>query len=178
MLKTSNSAVFLDRDGTLVTKRDDYVKSIDELIILNGAVTGLRALNSTRKMIIVVTNQSVVGRGIITMDDLQAINNAMVDQFHSHGIKITDVISCTHTPEDNCSCRKPRNGMFLEAMEKYNIDLRESIMIGDSEADMEAAKTAGIGHTILVETNNGIDFWAKSMSIVEQVGVSGGVQGV
>jgi len=112
---------------------------------------------SLNYQIIVVTNQSGIGRGYYDEDDFHIINNWMLGQFKNKGIEILDVFFCPHDPESNCDCRKPKPGMLNQANEKHNIDMEKSWMIGDKEADVAAANSAGIKNTILVKSGHTID---------------------
>ena len=107
--------------------------------------------------IIVVTNQSGIGRGLYKEEDFQIVNEWMLGKFEQQGVSILDVFFCPHGPNDNCYCRKPKPGLFTDAMEKYDIDMKKSWMIGDKEADIEAANNAGIIQTILVKSGHKIN---------------------
>ena len=107
--------------------------------------------------IIIVTNQSGIDRGYYNKNDFDTVNNWMLEQFKNQNINILDVFFCPHGPDSNCDCRKPKPGMFIQACDKHNIDMENSWMIGDKEADITAANAAGIRHTILVKSGHAID---------------------
>jgi D-glycero-D-manno-heptose 1,7-bisphosphate phosphatase len=107
--------------------------------------------------LVIVTNQSGIGRGYYDEDTFHIVNNWMLSQFKNQGISILGVFFCPHGPESNCNCRKPKPGMFNQANDKYGIDMKNSWMIGDKEADIKAANTAGIQNTILVKSGHEID---------------------
>jgi histidinol-phosphate phosphatase family protein len=145
-------AVFLDRDGVINFERKDYVKSTEEFVFIPGALEGLRDLATLKYPIIVVTNQSVVGRGIITGEKLDRINEHMIGNVKEHGGRIDWVFSCLHKPEENCDCRKPATGLFKRATEVFPISLSDSWLIGDAETDKVAGETVGC-KIIMIQSN-------------------------
>ena len=148
--------VFLDRDG-VINKEVGYLHKIQDFEFIDGVFEACLYFKSLNYQIIVVTNQSGIGRGYYDEDDFHIINNWMLEQFKNKRIEILDVFFCPHTPESNCDCRKPKPGMFNQANEKHNIDMEKSWMIGDKEADVAAANSAGIKNTILVKSGHTID---------------------
>ncbi|MFK7803643.1 MAG: D-glycero-alpha-D-manno-heptose-1,7-bisphosphate 7-phosphatase [Anaerolineae bacterium] len=149
-------AIFLDRDGVIIENRDAYVRSWDDVEIFDDAVETVVKLKSTQYLIVIVTNQSAVGRKIITIEGATAINNRLVSIIEDRGGFVDGVYICPHSPIDNCNCRKPRPGMLLQAAEDLDIDLAESIMVGDALTDLEAGIQAGVKHTFLLETGRGL----------------------
>ena len=148
--------VFLDRDG-VINKEVGYLHKIQDFEFIDGVFEACLYFKSLNYQIIVVTNQSGIGRGYYDEDDFHIINNWMLGQFKNKGIEILDVFFCPHDPESNCDCRKPKPGMLNQANEKHNIDMEKSWMIGDKEADVAAANAAGIQNTILVKSGHAID---------------------
>jgi D-glycero-D-manno-heptose 1,7-bisphosphate phosphatase len=148
--------VFLDRDG-VINKEVGYLHKIQDFEFIDGVFEACLYFKSLNYQIIVVTNQSGIGRGYYDEDDFHIINNWMLGQFKNKGIEILDVFFCPHDPESNCDCRKPKSGMLNQANEKHNIDMEKSWMIGDKEADVAAANSAGIKNTILVKSGHTID---------------------
>ena len=148
--------VFLDRDG-VINKEVGYLHKIQDFEFINGVFEACLYFQSLNYQIIVVTNQSGIGRGYYDEDDFHIINNWMLEQFKNKRIEILDVFFCPHDPESNCDCRKPKPGMLNQANEKHNIDMEKSWMIGDKEADVAAANSAGIKNTILVKSGHTID---------------------
>ncbi len=136
-------AVFLDRDGTINRERADYVKSWQEYEWLPGALTALAALAKLEVPILVVTNQSVVGRGILGTSALQAIHANVRAEALAAGGRLDDFFVCTHAPADQCACRKPKPGLLQEAAARYDLDLGRCVFVGDSITDMQAAQAAG-----------------------------------
>ncbi len=136
-------AVFLDRDGTINADRPDYIKTPREFSFLPRATAALRALAALELEIIVVTNQSAVGRGIVSLETAREINRQMIDGIHRQGGRITDVYMCPHTPEDRCACRKPKPGLLVQAAKEHALDLCRSFIVGDRHSDLEAGKAVG-----------------------------------
>ena len=148
--------VFLDRDG-VINKEVGYLHKIQDFEFIDGVFEAGLYFKSLNYQIIVVTNQSGIGRGYYNEGDFHIINNWMLEQFKNKRIEILDVFFCPHDPESNCDCRKPKPGMLNQANEKHNIDMEKSWMIGDKEADVAAANSAGIKNTILVKSGHTID---------------------
>jgi len=135
-------ALFLDRDGTINIDRD-YVYKIEDFEFIDGIFDFCNAAQSKGYEIIVITNQSGIARGYYGHADFDILNNHMKEQFQKAGVKITDVFYCPHL-DKNHKDRKPNPGMFISAQEKYNIDMSNSISVGDKERDIEAALNAGV----------------------------------
>ncbi len=150
-----NTAIFLDRDGVIIENRVDYVRSWDDVAFIPGALTALKKVSSSPYLIIVVTNQSAVGRGLITLEQAKNINQQIKSVVTAAGGRIDAMYLCPHAPEDRCDCRKPLPGMLLQAAEELKIDLSQSFMIGDALSDMLAGRAANIRETILVKTGRG-----------------------
>ncbi|MSU54342.1 MAG: D-glycero-beta-D-manno-heptose 1,7-bisphosphate 7-phosphatase [Candidatus Staskawiczbacteria bacterium] len=137
-------AVFLDRDGTINVNHENYVKEISDFKFLPGAISAIKQLSKTDYKIIVITNQSGIGRKVITENKLKEIHRWMVGQLKKHGARIDGIYYCSHHPDNGCSCRKPEPGMFLRAMKDFNINLSKSWMVGDDKKDIIAARRANI----------------------------------
>ena len=149
----TNKAVFLDRDGTINVDYG-YVYREQDLTLITGVADGLRKLQSSGFLLIIITNQSGVGRGYFSKDDVNIFNKKLIDELNNYGVKITDVFICFHSPEDKCTCRKPAPNMILEALKKYNVDPEKSFMIGDKNSDVEAGQASGIKSFLLTDKNN------------------------
>ena len=143
------AAVFLDRDGVINKDRPDYVKSWEEFEFLPGSLEALATLSRTAYAIVIATNQSGVGRGLLTEPTLKEIHARMLDKIRACGGRIDAIYYCPHAPSDDCDCRKPSPGLFLNAARDLRIDLAKSWAVGDSYRDAEAACAAGI-RSILV----------------------------
>jgi D-glycero-D-manno-heptose 1,7-bisphosphate phosphatase len=145
-------AVFLDRDGVLnkpiiINGKPYPPKSTEELIIIEGVKEGLNQLRQYNYLLIVITNQPDIARGITTINIVDDINNNLKQQ-----LSIDDIYCCIHDDSDNCSCRKPKPGMIFEAAKKWNINLNSSFLIGDRGKDIEAGTNAGL-KTLLIDYN-------------------------
>jgi len=151
-----NNAVFLDRDGVIIENVDTYVRSWSDVKILPAALDALVRLSSSPYKIILVTNQSVVGRGIIPLAAAEEINNDLVCLIQEAGGRIDGIFMCPHAPQDGCDCRKPRPGLFIQAAAQLAIDLASSILVGDALTDIMAGQCAGIKTNILVMTGRGV----------------------
>ena len=134
-------ALFLDRDGTVI-EDCGYLANPALVRVLPGADEALAALASEGWKLIVVSNQSGVGRGLITPQQMDAVQRRFLDLMDSHGIPIADTYFCTHTPEDRCQCRKPSPLLLQRAALEHGLDLSASYMIGDREGDILCGKNA------------------------------------
>jgi len=141
--------VFLDRDGVINEERSDYVKDWGEFRFLPGAAEAIRRLNDKGHVVVVVTNQSAVGRKIISKGRLEEIHFRMHDVLYSKGALISKTYYCPHAPYENCACRKPGTGLLEQAFKELPIDMEKGIMIGDSLSDIEAGQSLGITTVLL-----------------------------
>ena len=148
------AAVFLDRDGVINRNRDDYVRSWKEFVFLPNVFKPLRLLAQSHLMIIVVTNQSAINRGLVEPDVVKDINARMVDEICREGGRVDAVFVCPHRPDEGCDCRKPRPGLLFQAAERFNLDLSRSYLIGDALSDVRAALAAGV-QPVLILTGRG-----------------------
>ena len=146
--------VFLDRDGVINENRGDYVKCWEEFVFLPGVFAPLRRLAESEFAVVVITNQSAVGRGLISHLKLEAIHERMTQDIEQHGGRVDAVLCCPHLPEDKCDCRKPRPGLLLQAATRLDLDLSRSFLVGDAHSDAEAALKAGC-QPVLVLTGLG-----------------------
>ena len=148
--------IFLDRDG-IVNKDVRYLYKIKDFEFIDGIFEACLCFHNLGYQIIIVTNQSGIFRGYYNESHYQELTQWMLSQFEINNISILDVFHCPHGPNSTCSCRKPKPGMFLSAKKTYDIDMKNSWMIGDKETDIEAANLAGITNTILVRSGHLID---------------------
>lgn len=140
----------LDRDGTIVV-RHHYLVSPRLVCLISETVEALKALASRGWKFGVVTNQSPVGRGLISIAELHAINSEMLRQLSLHGVTLEFILCCPHLPDDDCDCRKPRIGLFHEAV-ACGFDPSDAWMIGDSITDIEFGQAAGL-NTVLISAD-------------------------
>ena len=147
--------IFLDRDGVINVDSPDYIKTPDEFHFIDGSKEAIALLTAHGFDIILITNQSVINRKMVTPEGLDAIFNKMISVIRRAGGDIKDIFFCPHTPHDKCSCRKPAPGLIFQAREKYNIDISATWMVGDSAKDILCARNAGCHKAVLVQTGNG-----------------------
>lgn len=150
-----NPAIFLDRDGVLVENNPNYIRSWSEVIIFSEALESLASINNSSFKVVIVTNQSAVGRGLVSKKIAVEINNLLVEEIQARGGNVDGIFMCSHKPEDNCVCRKPKPGLLFQAAKELNLDLKRSIMIGDAVTDLIAGQQAGIPTNILLLTGRG-----------------------
>lgn len=136
-------AVFLDRDGTIIVHKP-YLADPDEVELVAGAPEALARLKQGGFLLIVITNQSVIGRGWATVEQVDAVNARVAELYAAHGIAFDGHYYCPHAPEDGCDCRKPQPGLLLQAADDHDIDLAGSYMVGDNPTDIGAARNAGV----------------------------------
>ena len=148
--------LFLDRDGVINKKREDYVKTIQELEFIPGIFDAIKKLNSLGIYIIVITNQSIVNRKIVSEDQLNQIHEFMQKTMKEKSCTISKIYFCPHHPEEKCTCRKPNTGMIEQAIKDFNINLPDTLLIGDSNSDIEAAKKMKI-RSIKLETDGNLN---------------------
>jgi D-glycero-D-manno-heptose 1,7-bisphosphate phosphatase len=148
--------IFLDRDG-VINKEISYLYKIADFKFIDGVFEACLFFQNLNYKIIIISNQSGIARGFYSESDYQILTKWMINQFQAKGLLILDTYHCPHLPESSCNCRKPRPGMFHEAINKYDIDIEMSWMIGDQESDIKAANLAGIKNTILVRSGHTID---------------------
>jgi D-glycero-D-manno-heptose 1,7-bisphosphate phosphatase len=157
-----NKAIFLDRDGVINRKGSSYYIFREEEFLLNrGVADSLKYFISQGYLLIVITNQGGIARGIFTLSHLEKLHNYMIQQLKTFNIELTDIYFCPHHPDISpCQCRKPGTLLFERAIAKYDIDPESSFMIGDSEIDIQAAEKLKI-KGILIPTNGNM------MSLIE-----------
>lgn len=135
-------ALFMDRDGTVMVDVG-YPRSPDEVELLPGAPETLARLQALGLKLVVVSNQSGVGRGLVSAEEAIAVHERFVDELRAHGIELDGVYYCPHAPSDGCRCRKPSPELIERAARELDLELGGSFMIGDKESDLEAGRRAG-----------------------------------
>ncbi|MCB8995450.1 MAG: HAD family hydrolase [Bacteroidales bacterium] len=158
-----NKAIFLDRDGVIISDDGLYYITNPYDIKINPGITELLSwLQSEGYLLIVISNQGGIARGIYTFSDTERVHSRLLDLLKDHRIKLDEIYYCPHHPEiEKCICRKPDTVLIEKAISRFNIDAGKSFFIGDRETDMEAAKNAGI-EGILVNAN-------QDMSLVKEI---------
>lgn len=151
----SSKALFLDRDGVINTEKN-YVYKIEDFQFIDGIFDTCQIFQNKGYIIVIITNQAGIARGLYSEDDYSKLTNWMIEQFQKQGIKIAGVYHCPHHPEFSaeCNCRKPYPGMILQAQQELEIDLSQSILVGDKISDIQAGIAAGIPKNYLIRTGH------------------------
>lgn len=144
----------LDRDGVINQDSDDYIKSPEEWIPIEGSLQAIARLNRAGYRVFVATNQSGLGRGLFSIETLHRIHHRMVDELERHGGHVDGILFCPHVPEEQCDCRKPKPGLLMEIAQRVNQGLKGVPVIGDSYRDLQAG-LAVEALPILVRTGKG-----------------------
>src|SRR3989344_6633767 len=145
------NAIFLDRDGTLIEDAGEN-KDIEKYKLLEGVVDGLKIFRRFGFKLIVVTNQSGIGRGYYTEESMHKFHDKMIEDLEKNGVKLDGIYFCPHHPDKDCECRKPKTGMIDKAVKELGIEIKGSFMIGDKDTDVELAHKAGM-KGILIQTD-------------------------
>jgi D-glycero-D-manno-heptose 1,7-bisphosphate phosphatase len=152
-VKPKGRAVFLDRDDTIILDHG-YLKEARQVCLLAGAGEALATIKGLGFALILISNQSGIGRGLITPEQAEQVHQALVERLAEYEVRLDAVFYCPHTPADACRCRKPSPEPLLRAARELDLDLAHSFMVGDQVTDMEAGKRAGCW-TILLSTAAG-----------------------
>ncbi len=148
----SNRALFVDRDGTI--NRDcPYCRDPSQIIIYEDTVELIKEYQSKGYLIIIVTNQSGINRGYFSVDEFNKFQEELIKKLRDRGVNITDTFYCPHKPEENCECRKPKTGMIKDAVKKYDIDIKQSVIVGDRD-DMEGEIGRKLGMKYIILNHN------------------------
>ncbi|MBN1521853.1 MAG: 3-deoxy-manno-octulosonate cytidylyltransferase, partial [Candidatus Aureabacteria bacterium] len=176
-------AIFLDRDGTINIDYG-YVSKPGDFHLLKSAGQTLKILQDKGYLLIIITNQSGIGRKYYSLDDFYTVNSIMIRKLQKHGVKITDIFFCPHNPDARCSCRKPSPEMVFKAAKKWNIDLSHSFFIGDKTSDILCGKNSGcitiqiinstpfkasLPETVIEQADYRINDLCECLSIIERV---------
>jgi len=145
--------VLLDRDGTINVEKG-YVLDPDDLEPIPGAIEAMRDLTSLGLGLVVVTNQSPVGRGLLTPDRLERIHDCLRAILREGGVELLGIYVCPHRPEEGCDCRKPSPGLAIRAAGEHGFDLERAFVVGDHRSDVEMGRRVG-ATTILLRTGHG-----------------------
>ncbi len=158
-----NKAVFLDRDGVINKEIGDYVYSVDDFVLNETIADAINLLKKNGYLIIVITNQGGISKGIFSMEDFEEVNGYMLSELEKKEAGVDEVYFCPHHPDvTKCLCRKPEPLMIEKAIARFNIDRDNSFMIGDAPRDVLAAERAGI-KGLLIEPNSDVLKIAKQI---------------
>ncbi|TVT59760.1 MAG: D-glycero-beta-D-manno-heptose 1,7-bisphosphate 7-phosphatase [Sedimenticola thiotaurini] len=146
--------VILDRDGVINEDSDEFIKTPEEWLPIPGSLSAIARLNQAGYRIVIATNQSGLGRGLFSIDQLNAIHRKMLQAIVNEGGQIHGIFFCPHAPKEHCECRKPKPGLFHQISERFYCNLSGVPCIGDSLRDLQAASAVG-GQPILVRTGKG-----------------------
>jgi D-glycero-D-manno-heptose 1,7-bisphosphate phosphatase len=151
-------ALFLDRDG-VINKEKEYLYKIKDFEFIDGVFETCQYFQDRGYAIVVITNQSGIARGYYTEKDFAILSSWMIETFAYHGITIHKLYHCPHHPSihGECSCRKPNSGMIVQAQKELNIDLSNSLLVGDKISDIQAGQNVGVGECYLISTGHSID---------------------
>lgn len=165
-----NKALFLDRDG-VVNKEKNYLYKIEDFEFIDGVFETCRYFQKQGYLIIIITNQAGIARGKYTEKDFEILTDWMIIEFEKEGIKISKVYYCPHHPDfsGECECRKPKPKMILDAQIDLNIDLKNSILVGDKNSDVEAGIKAGIIKNYLITTGHKLDTNKFKVKVVDNL---------
>lgn len=149
-------AAFLDRDGVINVDRG-YVHRIEDFEFIDGVPQALARLQRAGWALVVVTNQSGIGRGRFSEADYQRLSAHLRSELRRSGVELDAVVHCPHRPDEGCDCRKPAPGMLLRAAAALGLDLPASVMVGDKLADLQAGRAAGVARCVLVLSGKPVD---------------------
>jgi len=152
----ARKAVFLDRDGVINRNLNKYVLSIESVKIIPRSLQAIANLAKSEYAVVIVTNQSAIGRGLITEEIAQNINNFILEKIQSANGIIDGIYLCPHHPKTHCVCRKPNPGMLIQAAAELNLDLENSWLVGDAITDIQAAIAANV-KPVMVGTGRGTE---------------------
>jgi D-glycero-D-manno-heptose 1,7-bisphosphate phosphatase len=154
--------ILLDRDGVINFDSPDYIKSPDEWRAIPGSIEAIAALRSGGRIVAVCTNQRGIARGKFSLSDLEAIHAKMSKALADAGTRVDAVTFCPHAADAGCNCRKPKPGMLLSMMERFQISPEETVFVGDTIRDLEAAAAAGCA-AVLVRSGKGPEEEAEAL---------------
>lgn len=150
--------IILDRDGVINEDSDAYIKSPDEFIPIEGSLQAIARLNRAGYKVLIATNQSGIARGYYDIATLDAMHAKLYRLLAAEGGSVERIEFCPHGPDDQCTCRKPLPGMIEKLIARYQLDVSELIVVGDSLRDLEAARVVG-AKAVLVKTGKGQKTW-------------------
>ena len=162
--------LFLDRDG-VINKEKNYLYKIEDFEFINGVFETCKYFQNIGFSIIIITNQAGIARDKYNEDDFEKLTTWMLNEFKKQDIDILKVYHCPHHPDftGECSCRKPNPGMILTAQKEFQIDLKNSILVGDKNTDIKAGLNAGVSNNFLISTGHNIDNNIYNVNIINKL---------
>lgn len=171
IINLKKKIIFLDRDG-VINRDHGYVYEISKFNFIDGVFEACKYFITLGYEIIIITNQSGIGRGYYSLNDFEKLTMYMLQIFEENGVKILKVYFCPHSPEENCSCRKPNTGMIQQSLNDFDIDLTNSWLIGDKTSDIETAMNANIPNRILISnTKSNLEIAHTVNNILETLNI-------
>ena len=177
----TRKAIFLDRDGTLIVDHG-YICDPEQVELLPNIIPALKTIQSAGYLLIIISNQSGVGRGFFSIEDVEEVNQRLDELLKQNGIKIKGFFYCPHAPEEYCSCRKPKPGLVINAMKEHRIEPSLSYLVGDKWTDVEAALNAGVMPVWITDNpyintvhNSSVTATPSLYSWVNLMGLEGGI---
>jgi D-glycero-D-manno-heptose 1,7-bisphosphate phosphatase len=172
--KNHMAAIFIDRDGVINANRPDYVKSWAEFEFLPGSREALVGLSGLGWPVVVISNQSAIGRGLVSAETVAEINARMVAEIEQAGGRVDGVYICPHHPDEGCVCRKPRPGLLMDAALELGLDLGCSYLVGDAESDILAALAVGVQPVLVLSGRGRVQLprlagWEGMFQVVEDL---------
>lgn len=154
-----NRVVFLDRDGVVNVERGDYTWKIEDFTLTAGLIPFLKAIYKKGYLVIIISNQGGIGKGVCTMEDVEKAHQYLKRELAKHDLYLTDIYYCPHHPNTGkCLCRKPEPLLLEKAIARYQVDIQYSYFIGDTQRDIEAGEKVGV-KTIRVEPNEDLNHY-------------------
>ena len=150
----NRKTIFLDRDGVINEEKKDYVKNLKEFKIIDGSLQAIELLKKNNFRVVVITNQSAINRGLLSVEKLNEIHDFLKSKLLELNTTLDGIYFCPHTPNENCMCRKPKPGLFEQAISELDINIKDSLMIGDSQTDIDAANKIGCKSILLNKNQN------------------------
>lgn len=171
---TGRRGIFLDRDGTLMADTG-YIREPSDVVLVPGATEALRRLRDSGFCLVLVSNQSGIGRGIITEEEAASVHAELERLLAREGTTLDGAYYCPHAPWDGCACRKPAPGLLLQAAQDLGLDLSRSVVVGDKESDVDAGRAAGcvsllLGADVPEELGEDRSSWGAVVARIEALG--------
>jgi D-glycero-D-manno-heptose 1,7-bisphosphate phosphatase len=160
-----NKAIFLDRDGVVNVERGAYTWKLEDFKLTIGLIGFVRAVKEKGFLVIIISNQGGIGKGLFTIKEVEKAHQYLKDELAKENLYLTDIYYCPHHPDTGkCLCRKPEPIMLEKAIARYEINVRESYFIGDSDRDVQAGKRVGV-NTIKVKPNDNLCDYLSSVNV-------------